>query len=236
MIKKVDILGVRLDNYTVREAIRQVEHYMSDDALNAIERISVQMLLASESDPVVREVISSLDLSVIGEKEIMQAAKIHTMQRLKETEEDDFSVELFKRIERNKKKVFLLGETEEEVRQVQDELKARYPRLVIAGGYAVENSIGDPEAVINEMNGLIPDVVVSVLPTPMQEHFFWEHRTKMNAALWYGLGSPGLHRDPHRVRGFFKSLMHLGRLKNSMSRYGDGLGSAEPGTEDKRAQ
>ena len=81
MIKKIDILGIRLDNYTVREAIRQVENYMSGDALSAIGRISVQTLLASENDPVVRDVISSLDLSVIGEKEIRQAARIHTMQR-----------------------------------------------------------------------------------------------------------------------------------------------------------
>ena len=220
MIKKIDILGIRLDNYTVREAIRQVENYMSGDALSAIGRISVQTLLASENDPVVRDVISSLDLSVIGEKEIMQAARINAMQRIRETEADDFSVEFFKRIERNKKKVFLLGGTEEEVREAEKELLAQYPKLSIVGGYAVENSLSDPDAVINEMNGMIPDVVVSVLPTPLQEHFFWEHKTKMNAAIWYGLGSQGMYRDPHRVRGFFKSLMYLGRLRNCMSRYG----------------
>ena len=44
---------------------------------------------------------------MIGEKEIIQAAGLGTMQRIKETEENDFYFEFFKRVERNKKSVFL---------------------------------------------------------------------------------------------------------------------------------
>ena len=67
MIKKIDIMGIGLDNYTVRESMRQVENYLSNDVLNTIENISMQMLIASGTDPVVHNVISELDLSVIGE-------------------------------------------------------------------------------------------------------------------------------------------------------------------------
>ena len=56
MIKKVDILGVQLDNYTVREAIMCVERYLSDHVLNTIESISLQMLIDSETNPVLKEV------------------------------------------------------------------------------------------------------------------------------------------------------------------------------------
>ena len=66
MIKKIDIMGIGLDNYTVRESMRQVENYLSNDVLNTIENISMQMLIASGTDPVVHNVISELDLSVIG--------------------------------------------------------------------------------------------------------------------------------------------------------------------------
>ena len=73
MIKKVDILGIQLDNYTVREAIMCVERYLSNNVLNTIESISLQMLIDSETNPVLKEVMSSLDLAIIGEKEIIQA-------------------------------------------------------------------------------------------------------------------------------------------------------------------
>ena len=56
MIKKVDILGVKLDNYTVREAIMCVERYLGNHVLNVIESISAQMLIQSESDPLMKEI------------------------------------------------------------------------------------------------------------------------------------------------------------------------------------
>ena len=55
MIKKVDILGIQLDNYTVREAIMCVERYLSNNVLNTIESISLQMLIDSETNPVLKE-------------------------------------------------------------------------------------------------------------------------------------------------------------------------------------
>ena len=54
MIKKVDILGIQLDNYTVREAIMCVERYLSNNVLNTIESISLQMLIDSETNPVLK--------------------------------------------------------------------------------------------------------------------------------------------------------------------------------------
>lgn len=219
MIKKIDILGIQLDNYTVREAIRQVEAYLDNNMLNSIECISMQMLIDSENDPVLREVMENLNLTIIGEKEILRAAGIGTMQRMKETEENDFSLEFFKRVERNRKSVFLLGQTEEKIGRMKDALFQEFPKLIFAGEYAIEKCFGDLETVINDMNATAPDVIVSVLPTPIQEHFFQEHRNKMSASIWYGMGELGIRSKSHGIRYFFRSLMHLGKLKNSMEKY-----------------
>ena len=116
-------MGIGLDNYTVRESMRQVENYLSNDVLNTIENISMQMLIASGTDPVVHNVISELDLSVIGEKEILKAADADSMQRVQETEQNDFSYEFYRRIERNKRSIFVLGQTEEGVQKVKAELQ-----------------------------------------------------------------------------------------------------------------
>lgn len=164
-------MGIGLDNYTVRESMRQVENYLSNDVLNTIENISMQMLIASETDPVVHNVISELDLSVIGEKEILKAADADSMQRVQETEQNDFSYEFYRRIERNKRSIFVLGQTEEGVQKVKAELQEAFPKLILAGEYALENCVGNLDAVINEMNATTPDVIVSILPSPLQEHF-----------------------------------------------------------------
>lgn len=219
MIKKIDVLGVQLDNYTVREAVRQVETYLTNDVLNTVETISMKMLMESEHDAVLKEVIDSLNLAVIGEKEILQAAGVGTMQRIRETQENDFYFEFFKRIERNKKNIFLLAETRENLELVKAQLGEEFPKLLFAGEYVMEDCVGNLDAAINEMNAVTPDVIVSVLPTPKQEHFFWEHRDKLNASIWYGAGELGMGRAHH---GFWRSLfgaVHRGRLKNRIMRY-----------------
>ena len=93
------------------------------------------------------------------------------------------------------------------------------PKLVLAGAAATENCVGDLEGVINEMNAATPDVIISIIPSPGQEHFLVEHRDKINANLWYGIGGFEVHRKRSRIKGFFWNLIHRVRLKNSIEKY-----------------
>lgn len=219
MVKKIEILGIQLDNGTVREAMAQMEAWYENHRFNTIEMVSMQMLLDSETDAVLKEAISSLDLTVIGEKGILQEAKADTMQRIRETEQHNFSDEFLKRLESGGKAVFLLGEKQKAVEELKQELMENYPKLVLAGMAATENCVGDLDAVINEMNVTTPDVVISVLPSPKQEHFLMEHRDKMNANIWYGIGKFGINRKKSGIKGIFWNMLHRARLKSSMEKY-----------------
>ncbi len=218
MIKKIDIMGILLDDYTVREALHQIESFSDDNVLRSIESISMQMLMEAEQDEELRNAISSLDLAIVGQKEILEVAGVGIMQRIKETEENDFFYEFLKRLERNHKRLFLLGETEEKNNRIKEKLIEQYPQLSIVGEYALENCIGDQAAVINEMNAATPDLVLSVLPSPAQEHFFWEHKDKINARIWYGVGDVEID-GRMGVKKMVTSLLHRGRLKSSIEKY-----------------
>lgn len=45
MIKKIDIAGIRLDNYTVREAILNLEREMSDQGFHTVEEVNTDTLM-----------------------------------------------------------------------------------------------------------------------------------------------------------------------------------------------
>lgn len=211
-------MGILLDDYTVREALHQIESFSDDNVLRSIESISMQMLMEAEQDEELRNAISSLDLAIVGQKEILEVAGVGTMQRIKETEENDFFYEFLKRLERNHKRLFLLGETEEKNNRIKEKLIEQYPQLSIVGEYALENCIGDQAAVINEMNAATPDLVLSALPSPTQEHFFWEHKDKINARIWYGVGDVEIDGRTG-VKKMVTSLLHRGRLKSSIEKY-----------------
>ena len=90
MKKKIQILGMKLDNYSVRESILLAESYLNGTSLNAIEDISMKMLMESENNEILGQALQELDMTIIGEKEILTAAEVETPQRLKETVEHEF--------------------------------------------------------------------------------------------------------------------------------------------------
>ncbi len=220
MLKKIDILGMQVDNYTVREAIAQVEVYLNNSVMNTIATIDMKMLGLASEEECIKEYISILDLAVIGEKEILVAAGIHSAQRIKETMDHEFLKEFLKRIIRNRKRVFLLGETPEEIERLKAYLAEEYEKLIIEGASSIEEQAGDLANVVNEINSANVDVVFSVLPSPHEQKFLLENKGKLDAKIWYGLG------DSYRIRSGIVRLsqiagkiIHRKRLQSQLHKY-----------------
>lgn len=220
MVKKIDILGMEIDNYTVRESIMQVELYLNQTGMSVIETISMKMLNMAGEDECIRACIGQLNLAVIGENEILAAAGVASAQRKREILDHEFFREFMKRILRNHKKVFLLGEHTHEVDKLEAYLGEEYEKLIIAGRCAIEEKSGDAESVVNEVNGVSADVILSILPTPLQEHFLMENKLKLDAKIWYGLGDGyETYSGLRRFSRFAGRLIHRKRLQSRLNQY-----------------
>lgn len=221
MKKKIQILGLEIDNYSVREAILLAEGFLNGSSIKTIETVTMKMLTDAENYESVGQAIREMDLTIIGEQEILVAAGTDTPQRMRETVENEFFHEFVKRIVRNRKIVYLLGQKAEEVEVLENFLREKYPKIVIAGSAALEECQGDFENIINEVNGETADVVISTIPTPQQEEFLLEHKGKMGAKVWYGLGNYTQLRSQTFVRKFFKRFFHKHTLMKRMEQYQD---------------
>lgn len=220
MLKKIDILGIEVDNYTVREAMMQVENYLDNTIMNTIETIDMKMLELAGQDETVRACIEQLDLAVIGEKEILIAADVHSSQRLSETINHDFFREFIKRIIRNHKRVFLLAETIAQEEQLEHFLVGKYEQIEVAGHCAIEEKSNDFESVVNEINSASADVIFSILPSPLQEQFLTENKSKLYAKIWYGLSSDYAPRSRiSRISQIAGRLIHKKKLQSKLHKY-----------------
>ena len=197
MKKKIQILGMKLDNYSVRESILLAESYLNGTSLNAIEDISMKMLMESENNEVLGQALQELDMTIIGEKEILTAAEVETPQWLKETVEHEFFHEFMKRIARNHKIVYILGEKSEQIKALVGFLKEHYPRVTVSGVFALEDCPGDYESIINEVN----------------------YKSKMSAKVWYGIGEvTGLYSDTF-LKKIFRKIFHKHVLLKRIEQY-----------------
>lgn len=219
MIKKIDIAGIQLDNYTVRETIMQVEKQMADHGFHTIEEVNMDMLMFMESDEAVRQALTTAEHTVIAEAGILDAVGAGSYQRKHEIEHHYFFYEMMKRIERNHKTLFLIGDTQENTKGAQEELLLNFPKCVISGAEALSECQGAVDAVVNEINASTPDVILSVLPSPQQEHFLVENREKLSAGLWYGVGDRRHQKPVNRLAGAIRNMIRTRTLEKRLNSY-----------------
>lgn len=87
---------MELDNYQVDEAMEMVGEYMQNDLLNTIGIVTMQMLLLADEDEQWKTYLKDLDMSIIGETEILTAAGIEEDGTLyEEVEANEFIARLF---------------------------------------------------------------------------------------------------------------------------------------------
>lgn len=220
MIKKIDILGMQVDNYTVRESILQIDTYMSNAVLNIIETVSMKQLVQALENEKIKECICQADLCIIGEREILSEMDQASVQRLREIRDNDFLYELQKRVLRNQKKVYLIAMTNREIEHMREFFLTNWPKLCIVGTYAIEECTGNMDTVVNEINAATPDIVFSGMSTPSEEEFILDHKDKISASIWYGIGK---YYD--RRPGSFQALDTVnrlalrGRLRHALVKY-----------------
>ena len=65
MNAELEILGVKLKHYRVDAAMEIAEEYLSNDKLNTIGIVTMQMLMQASKEPTWKQYIEDLDLTVI---------------------------------------------------------------------------------------------------------------------------------------------------------------------------
>ena len=103
MYKKINILDICVDNYSVRESLLRLDTFMSNTVLNIIETVTMEKLVSAGEYPVIKECLEQADLCIIGEREILSESGNDTAQRVREVCGQDFLRELLKRVVRSKK-------------------------------------------------------------------------------------------------------------------------------------
>lgn len=218
MIKTIDFAGIELDNYTVREMIMNVEKDMSDHGFHTIEEVNMDTLMLAETDELVRKAIGFAEHTVIAENGILEAVGAGSYQHRHEIEHHDFFFELMKRVERNHQTVFVIGDTTEHV-----EKTCAFYQSILENARSWEQkrlkTVRGTDAMVNEINALTPDMILSVLPSPDQEHFLMENCEKLSAGLWYGIGSWDFTKRRQGLLGNIRNLIRTYKLERQLIHY-----------------
>lgn len=174
-------------DYSLREGLRLAESYMESDSLSTICYLNTALLLKAKDDAAVREAISDMDMLVAGDDEILKAGGISFGSRKREVEGGFFLRELLRRFAKEKRRIFIIANSQDELVTLRESFLSIADRLTFFGSYAYGDLSTSEDAIINEINTVLPDVVISLVESPVQELMVSRSKLMLNTKLWITL-------------------------------------------------
>lgn len=220
MSKKVQVFGIDIDNYTVRETMLLLEEYISTDGLNIVELISPELLLAASEQEELRKMVDNADLQIIGDVAIFEVLPEVYEQNVNEIQKRELEEQFLRSLIRKKKTVYWIVNSEEYLQTCREYIEENYKDLHIAGFYAGAIDEENTDYIINEINSAAPDVIFTHLPFPLQESFIYQNRNRLNARLCMCLGMYVKSKYPLRRKiSKIKALIDLTLFKRKAIKY-----------------
>lgn len=209
----MEILGILLNNLSLKEALNRSEIYLNQGGLNTIAYVSGRKLLEASEDEEQQKWWQGLDLTVCEDTEILKAAGRATQTKVKEIEENSFLKEFLKLLVRRQASAFLLEEDGEGLKEMEEELKLIQSNLYVIGRDTMDHYTENMEGLINAINTMAPRVILSRLPHPESIRLMSEYHQYLNSSVWLSLPetlantkSPGL--KDRMTDLIYKKLLH----------------------------
>ena len=221
-MKELNILGVSIREYSLKESLSLTDTYLKNGAMNTVLFVSAKMLLAAGEDPELKEWIETMDMTVCAEPDILRAAAAGTISRVREIENNAYLKEVVRRLFKAKKSVYLLTEKEEDIVKLKEQLKQVGPALKIVAENNLEAMDENMENLVNHMNDVAADVIISMIPFPKQEKMIAQNKNYINSEVWFALLMP---EESYKTKGrtnFWNRLiqsLHFSIFKKKVENY-----------------
>ena len=186
-MQKFTILGITLYDYGAREALRNTDRFLGSGGLNTVAYVSSAQIAQASKDEGLKEGVEQLDMTLCTEPDLLEAAGIAAGSRIREIDEKVYLREFLRKLSRNRNSVYLLADSQPELEVLEDLIQEYQGNLYIRGRGVYETFGGQPERLVNELNDVAPDAVISRMPWPEDIMLMKEYGQFVNSRLWVSL-------------------------------------------------
>jgi N-acetylglucosaminyldiphosphoundecaprenol N-acetyl-beta-D-mannosaminyltransferase len=186
----VDILGVRVDDVTVEEAVACVAHFVREPGrCRQVSTVNPEFIMLARRNQEFARVLAASDLNLPDGANLVRAA--HARGRT--LRERVAGIDLIWRIAalaaEEGWKIFLLGAAEGIAAQAAARLRELYPRLQVAGEWAGSPDSREDNSQVARVNDSRAQVLFVAYGAPAQD--FWIARNRERLAVRVAMGVGG---------------------------------------------
>lgn len=206
-MREINILGLSLRDYTMREKMRMLDSYLGRRTMAIVGFVSARALMQAEKEVRQKEWLESMDVVEYCDADILRAAGITARGRLKEAENGSFLKGLRQWLIREHHPVYLLAGSEDVMQML--EADAEIAQMHVTGKNILPQENGsDIDVIINDINDKAPCAVLVHADCLLQAAFVDASRQKVNADIWVGLPEKSMAPGDtdRKFAGFIKNM------------------------------
>lgn len=163
-----NILGVRIDEVSFKEAMQKIALFLRSDKLHQIATVNPEFIVAAQKDTDFKKVLNESDLNVPDGFGLKIAAVLKGQKIGERITGVDLTWEIAKFGSENNYSIFFLGAKEGVAALAAQKIKILYPNLKIAGTYAGKPDDQDTLDIIKKAN---PNILLVAFGAPKQDKF-----------------------------------------------------------------
>ncbi len=186
---KVNILGVRVDKYTIGEAADKIYEYMKNgDKRKCVYTPNSEIIMMAYKDKGFCEILNSADILSADGIGVVYASKILKNPIKERAAGFDIACESLKKMAQSGMSVYLFGAKPGVADAAGEKMKEKYPGIKIAGtadGYFDKEK---EQLLIQDINSKKPDMLFVCLGAPKQEKWISEHKDELDFGVCMGIG------------------------------------------------
>lgn len=186
-MQKINLLGMNLTDYTLKESQGIVERYLHNGACNAIVYLSAEMLVGAGVSQTQKDWLEDIDLIAWSDAEILKKAGVTSKARIYDVENQEFLKDFLKRVAKSGHTVYLLTDSENELEKLRQDLFMMRGDLRIIGETVVERGVENYDSIVNALNMVAPKVIISRMAYDQLEHMMTKCQRYLNSEVWFAI-------------------------------------------------
>lgn len=188
-LREVRILGVRVHDVTLSEALTIVEGFVESKQPHVVVTTNTEFVVSAQRDPLFRTILNTADLAVPDGHGLIWASPLSRHRLRAHVAGTDLVESLAALSAQRRFRLFLLGAAEGVAEEAARQLRTRYPSLEIAGtfsGSPREESDQAARAAIRAAGWV--DILLVAYGAPAQEKWLARNLPALGIPVGIGVG------------------------------------------------
>lgn len=186
-MNRIEFQGLSIKNYSLKDSLKQAKEFLNQTGVHLILCMSHQITEDDVNIQKQKEWLKNMNLCICEENDLLLSYRsLFHLKRNKNMKTDDFMMLYLRYLVAMKSTIMIVADSEDSLSNLHHYLVSEQEKLNIQKEYVFADT-EERDKLFNEINDMVPDVIIAELPWKIQGEIMMDCQNMINTKVWLGL-------------------------------------------------